>query len=59
MRARARYLASTSMTLAYTLLRDAIAKVSWPEIRAVGGALVEFAGGRRRVRRAGRHPWPM
>ena len=24
------------MTLAYTLLRDAIAKVSWPEIRAVG-----------------------
>jgi len=23
------------------------------------GALVEFAGGRRRVRRAGCHPWPM
>ena len=37
----------------------ALSPMAWPLYAQVRGALVEFAGGRGRVRRAGCHPWPM
>lgn len=40
MKARELYFASTSMTLNYALLRDAIQKLSWSEIWAVTMSVV-------------------